>query len=163
MIMNHIEQSTLDLRMSVAERANTLQKNDIMGMYARINIMRANGLLDIPDEKLIYIYKLTCNHTGHFYIGQTGSVKDRIYRHMQTIVKIIEGEPVVSQKIHTVVASAIKELHEKNKKIKIERFTREALSVYVIALVADKETALLIETNYIKKSIKDPLCLNVSK
>lgn len=161
--MNHIEQTTLDKRMSVAERANTIRKYNIMGMYARIGIMQANSLLDIPDVNLIYIYKLTCNHTGHFYIGQTGSVKDRIYNHMAIIMKVIEGEPCTSQKVHKVVAAAIKELHEKSPKIKIERFTREALSVYVIALVADKETALLVETNYIKKSMKDPLCLNVAK
>jgi len=130
-------------------------------MYARVELMAVNGLLDIPVNKdLIYIYKLTSKHTGHYYIGQTSSVKDRMYQHLSVIIKLIEGSECKPLKFHTIIAEKIKELHQKDKRLKIERFTREALSVYVIALVADKEAANLIESHYICKNIKNPLCLN---
>lgn len=136
----------------------------IMGMYHRVQLMAINGLLDIPDNKdLIYIYKLTSVHTGHYYIGQTGSVKDRMYQHLSTVINIIEDKNCKPLKFHLLIAEKIKELHSKDKRVKIERFTREALSVYVMALVADKETANLVESHYISKHIIDEMCLNVQK
>ena len=131
-----------------------------MGMYQRIELMSANGLLDMPTTGLIYIYKLTSKFTGHYYIGQTNSVKDRMYSHLTLIVKTIEGQDCKPLSFHIFVAEAIKAEHLKDRRLKIERFTREALSVYVMALVADKETANLVESHYIKKYKSDPLCLN---
>lgn len=124
--------------------------------------MRINGLLDIPEAGLIYIYKLTSVHTGHYYIGQTNSVKDRIYTHLSTVISLIEGGECRPQYFHSVIAEKIKELHSKDKRCKVEKFTRNALEVYVMALVADKETANLIESHYIKKNRSNPMCLNVN-
>jgi hypothetical protein len=49
--------------------------------------MEVNGLLDIPTLNLVYIYKITSVHTGHYYIGQSSSVKDAKGRELQSFYK----------------------------------------------------------------------------
>lgn len=136
-------------------------------MYQRVTLMKVNGLLDMPIEKLIYIYKLTAIPTGHYYIGQTGSIKDSMYQHLTAIIKATEGDnftcglqgPACTPDFITNLALHLKRQHPKDKGVKMERFAREALSVYIIALVADKETANLVERHYINVHRKDKYCL----
>lgn len=136
-----------------------------MGMYKRVDLMTINGLLDIPVsqlESLVYIYKLTYTHTGHFYIGQTKSVKDRVYTHMSVMVNLMQRLPCQSQRFHDFLYPIMENVYNSiiTKKPKIERFVRESLSVYIIALVADKEAAIVVENHYIEKHKHDELFLN---
>lgn len=132
-----------------------------MGMYQRVSLMQINGLLDMPTDNLIYIYKITSKYTGHYYFGQTKSVKDRMYQHLSSVIKLIEGKPCKPQQLHKVISEKIKELHLKDKRTKLEKFTRDALSVYIIALVAEQDAANLVERLYINRFKYDKLCLNV--
>lgn len=134
-----------------------------MGMYARVELMTCNWLFDLPEKEIIYIYKLSSKYTDHFYIGQTGSIKDRMYVHLSTIVKIIEGNECNPLPVHKIIAAKIKELHEKDKRTKIEKFTRDCLQVDVIAIVSNKEAANLVENHYINKNKLNPLFLNSTK
>lgn len=125
--------------------------------------MQVNGFLDLPlDQRdIVYVYKLTSKHTGHYYIGQTNSIKDRMYSHLSTIIKLIEGVSCKSsQPFHHFISEKIKSLHQKDRRVKIERFTRESLSVYVISIGTDKEAAGLLERYYINKHKHDKMCLN---
>lgn len=127
--------------------------------------MTVNGLLDLPVDQLqylIYVYKITCNYTGHFYIGQTNSLKDRMYKHLTFIEEVINKSCDSPQKFHKIVAEAINTEYEKDKRKKITRFIRESLSVYVLAIVSEREAALNVESYYINKHRTDELCLNVS-
>ena len=125
--------------------------------------MEVNGLLDIPTKDLIYIYKISSKYTGHYYIGQTGSMEERMSSHMAIIMRLIDGGTCVPQKFHKTVVVKINELfqQQQKKKLKLQRFVRESLSVYVLALVADKETANVVERHYISKGWHDGLCTNV--
>lgn len=125
--------------------------------------MTVNGLLDIPVNQLynlIYIYKITCKHTGHYYVGQTNSVKDRMYQHLSTIIKIMEQSDCKRLFFHDFIACKLKNIYEKDKRFKLEKFVRESLSVYIIALVADKDIANIVESHYIAQSVVEGLCLN---
>jgi predicted GIY-YIG superfamily endonuclease len=156
-----------DYHLKYAERSrihvNSCYKNNIMGVYHRVELLKANCFFDTYEAiNTIYIYKITSVNTGHFYIGQTASIKDRMYSHLKIILAVLENQnPTGVLNFHRVVSDKIMELYEKDKRLKIERYLRESLHVYVMAITADKETAGLVESHYIKKNMSDPLCLNV--
>lgn len=135
-----------------------------MGMYDRLKFLQINGLLDHVDvnQEFFYVYKITCTHTGEFYIGYTGDLKNRMYNHVRDIIAVFENPELGLKKnsgVHSKMALEIKSRH--TGKIKSEKLIRDSLSVYVMALVADKDAAMLLERHYIKLSSKDKLCLNV--
>lgn len=136
-------------------------------MYKRIELMKINGLLDIEADridKLIYIYKITCNHTGHFYIGQTALLKYRLYQHLTSIEKQMfpNADKHISIHFHRQMASLLFPIfsERKNKKVSAEKFIRDSFNVYVMAIVDDSDSADVLETFNIGKHIKNNLCLN---
>lgn len=133
-----------------------------MGMYQRVELMQVNGLLDIPfTQEIIYVYKITCKHTGHFYIGQTNSIKDRIYMHLRSMMSLFEGQQCTCQHFHRIIVNEMMPLYLKRKKgISSERFSRESLDVFIIAIVTDNQAANIVEQFYIGKNSKQKLCLN---
>lgn len=149
-----------------------------MGLYQTVDLMAANGFLDgfnrtdntitaLPIVK--YIYKLTCTTTGHFYIGQSHSLKDRIYNHIRAISDHGKENTRNTSAVHfnktvgPLLMPAYQEwsLPGKKKKPDFEFYVRRCLSVYIYSLCGDQQTADLVETFYIKQFIKDPLCLNL--
>lgn len=138
-----------------------------MGIYKRVELMVINGLLDIPPnriDKLIYIYKMTCKHTGHFYIGQTSSLKSRLYQHLTSIQKVMSPDVYkpISIHFHDLMAHLLCPifLDRKNKKVSLDKFIRDSFDVYVMAIVDDSESADVLESFNIGKNIKNDLCLN---
>jgi predicted GIY-YIG superfamily endonuclease len=135
-----------------------------MGAYQRINLIEISCFNSIQrTSDISYAYIMTSKYTGHFYVGQTTSIKDRIYAHAMVIMKLAEGIYTANLHFHRIVAEAIKKEKQRNKKnreMKIERFVREAFSVHIVA-VADKECIDLVENYYIRKLKSDEKCLNL--
>lgn len=123
--------------------------------------MQVNGFLDqVPGEgKFWYIYRLTCKHSGHFYIGQTAKLKDRMYGHFRSILSVIDGSPDPgASKFHFTVAPIASAVITQERR-KIPRVYKD-FSVYVIAIVGDKDTACLVESHHIALNRSNELCLN---
>ncbi len=79
---------------------------------------------------------------------------------MTIMMKAINGDVCKPQNFHSAVAPIIKEIFESQAKFKLERFLRDGLSLYIVAMVDNKETANLVERHYINKHLSHKMCLN---
>lgn len=131
-----------------------------MGLYKRIELMHINGLLDEKCDKH-FVYRIECKTNGHYYIGQTTKLKDRLYSHYMKILGLCTDRGAVGpQNVHAVLAGLLAPAYVPTKKLSLEKFIRDSLSVSVIAIVSDKELADFIEKRYIIKAKSDKKCLN---
>lgn len=133
-----------------------------MGLLQSAGLMAANGFWT-PPGNFIYIYRILCNQTGQYYIGQTDNLKTRVFDHYEAVVVEASGgrlDEKPSQPWQTEVGLFMKSAYEPNKKQRLELFILKSLSVSVLAIAGEGDAANALEEFYISKSLTDPLCLN---
>lgn len=136
--------------------------NTVMGLLQSAGLMSANGFWTAPGNS-IYVYKIICNQTGQYYIGQTENLKMRVYDHYNSVVTEacggrIDSKP--SQPWQTDTGQFLKSAYVPNKKQRLELFILKSLSVSVLAIAGEGDAANALEEFYISRSLIDPLCLN---
>lgn len=132
----------------------------MMTGYKTVQFMQVNGFLDGLPCNYWSVYKLTCNITGHFYIGQTKDLHQRLSQHVSCIIYAAEGLDASNyQQVHRSFGDIFRQ-HHTDKRKKIGRFVRESLTMFTMSVTGDAETALLVESHYIKKHKDDPLFVN---
>lgn len=148
-----------------------------MGLYQSLDYMEINGLLDgfsMTEEGIValpvvtYIYRITFNPTGHFYIGQTHRLKHRFYEHIQGITACAGPYdiPKMAQPFHRAVGPLLATAHQvldtgRKKKPSLEIFCRQSCSAYIYSICGDLETSNLVEQHYISKERRNILCMNI--
>lgn len=144
-----------------------------MGLYQSLDLMVINGLLDGFDKNdtgiialpvVKYVYKLSCDPTGHFYIGQTHNLKNRFYTHITNIACAGSGKDDLKLKFHQVTGPLLKQLYDqwelkKKKRPEFEFFVRRSVSAYIYAICGDQISADLLQKHYSDQFKNDPLFL----
>lgn len=138
------------------------QRTAPMGIYQRVVLMHTTGVLNTTPDIPFLVYRLTFLDTGHFYIGETNDIKKRIAGHLTTIINLVNDKPCArALYVQKELALKIKPLFIKQKKVLLEKFCREKLSIHVIAIVDNKTTSKMLESHFIYKERDNKLCLNV--
>lgn len=133
-----------------------------MGLLRSAGLMAANGFWT-PPGNFIYIYRISCNQTGHYYIGQTGDLKTRVYDHYIGVIDEATGisyKENLRQHWQSEVGKILKALYVPSKKQRVELFILKSLSVSVLAIAGDREAANVLEAHYISSGMPNDLCLN---
>ena len=132
-----------------------------MGLLHRIGQMSFRFSFDIKTENVFCVYKITCTPTGHFYIGKTNNLQNRLYSHVDEIIKVIKFKDGKPQNVHRVFASIIENQVMKRKNENVEKCVKSSIDIEVLCIIADDEKlSLIIENHFISNSMNNELCVN---
>lgn len=116
--------------------------------------------LPIPSvpSGYIYVYKVTCELTQEYYIGQTEDIKRRAYRHLSCIKKTMKGIECMAFPFHKSIAKTLKEWTSAHILEDADRVITKYVSMEILAILPNKKKADEYEYSVISKL--DKLCLN---
>lgn len=125
--------------------------------YFPINKILANSFALTP--KFYYVYRIKFIETGHFYIGCTGDLAQRLNQHLD---KMLEAKSDLGGNHLPLYEKAAEIFTEQFEKwMDTSRYVRKGLDVHVIALSDTRDYAMAIERLAIDHNKSNPLCLNV--
>lgn len=132
-----------------------------MGLFQRVGEMNFRFQFDIKSNNIFCVYKITCIPTGHFYIGKTNNLKNRLYSHVDEIIKSIKFKDGKPLQMHKMFASIIENQVIKRKNENVEKCVKSSIDIEVLCIISDDEKlSLIIENYYISNNINNDLCLN---
>lgn len=121
-----------------------------------------NGHLVLPADGLYYVYVLKCKCTGYYYFGYTNNVARRFKQHIKSIVSAADKGPTMkTQLVHRKMSEGIKKaINRRRKEYCTKDITAENISMKVLGICTDQQSAMAMEWGYILFFKGNRNCIN---